>query len=94
MYFSCGLLVWIDFKYCQRATRFYLLKTFFQIYEGYLDDHDRQTDNAWLETVVYNFHDEENILYKFLLAVSTNYFTPCLILDQYLIINTNLYSNY
>ena len=27
-----------------------------QIYEGYVDD-PRNTDNAWMETVAYNFHD-------------------------------------
>ena len=29
----------------------------FQIYKGYVDD-PRNTDNSWMETVVYNFHDE------------------------------------
>ena len=29
----------------------------FQVYSGYVDD-PRNTDNAWLETVAYNFHDE------------------------------------
>lgn len=29
----------------------------FQIYKGYLDD-QRNTDNAWVETVAMNFHDE------------------------------------
>ena len=28
-----------------------------QIYRGYVDD-PRNTDNAWMETVVINFHDE------------------------------------
>ncbi|XP_076331827.1 ADP-ribose pyrophosphatase, mitochondrial isoform X2 [Tachypleus tridentatus] len=28
-----------------------------EIYRGYVDD-PRNTDNAWMETVVYNFHDE------------------------------------
>ena len=27
------------------------------MYSGYVDD-PRNTDNAWMETVVYNFHDE------------------------------------
>jgi len=27
------------------------------VYSGYVDD-PRNTDNAWLETVVYHFHDE------------------------------------
>ena len=30
----------------------------FQIYRGYVDD-PRNTDNAWMETVAYNFHDEK-----------------------------------
>merc|ERR1712113_1229268 len=32
------------------------------IYEGYVDD-PRNTDNAWVETTAYNFHDEtgENV---------------------------------
>lgn len=28
------------------------------MYRGYVDD-PRNTDNAWMETVAYNFHDEE-----------------------------------
>jgi len=27
------------------------------VYSGYVDD-PRNTDNAWMETVVYNFHDD------------------------------------
>jgi len=27
------------------------------VYSGYIDD-PRNTDNAWIEIVVYNFHDE------------------------------------
>ena len=30
---------------------------FSQIYRGYVDD-PRNTDNAWMETVVMHFHDE------------------------------------
>ncbi|XP_056144189.1 ADP-ribose pyrophosphatase, mitochondrial isoform X2 [Lampris incognitus] len=30
----------------------------FQVYKGYVDD-PRNTDNAWIETVAMNFHDEE-----------------------------------
>jgi len=29
-----------------------------QIYRGYVDD-PRNTDNSWMETIAYNFHDEE-----------------------------------
>lgn len=46
-----------------------------QVFEGYLDN-EFNTDNAWLETVVYNFHDEENIIKKFLLSVSILYSCP------------------
>lgn len=28
------------------------------VYKGYVDDW-RNTDNAWMETVAYNFHDED-----------------------------------
>ena len=28
-----------------------------QVYEGYVDD-PRNTDNAWMETVAVNFHDD------------------------------------
>jgi len=39
------------------------IKEFFtkgdEIYKGYVDD-PRNTDNAWMETVAINFHDEEN----------------------------------
>ena len=30
-----------------------------KIYKGYVDD-PRNTDNAWMETAAYNFHDENN----------------------------------
>lgn len=30
-----------------------------KIYRGYVDD-PRNTDNAWMETVAVNFHDEKN----------------------------------
>ena len=55
-----------------------------------MDDHDRQTDNDWLETVVYNFHDEENILYKFLLVVSTIHFLPSPILGWSFVLTLKL----
>lgn len=29
-----------------------------EIYRGYVDD-PRNTDNSWMETVAYNFHDED-----------------------------------
>lgn len=33
------------------------------IYKGYVDDH-RNTDNAWMETEVVNFHDDSGLLSK------------------------------
>uniref|UniRef100_A0A914CXA9 Nudix hydrolase domain-containing protein n=1 Tax=Acrobeloides nanus TaxID=290746 RepID=A0A914CXA9_9BILA len=38
-----------------------LWKTGVELYRGYVDDH-RNTDNAWMETVVVNFHDDKGIL--------------------------------
>jgi ADP-ribose pyrophosphatase len=38
-------------------VRSLLLKIFFFYAQGYVDD-PRNTDNAWLETVAVNFHDE------------------------------------
>lgn len=32
----------------------------FQVYKGYVDD-PRNTDNAWMETVAVNFHDEKGL---------------------------------
>ncbi|XP_045773258.1 ADP-ribose pyrophosphatase, mitochondrial [Maniola jurtina] len=32
-----------------------------EIYSGYVDD-PRNTDNAWMETVAYNFHDETGLI--------------------------------
>lgn len=29
-----------------------------QVYRGYVDD-PRNTDNAWMETTAFNFHDED-----------------------------------
>lgn len=34
-----------------------------QIYKGYVDD-PRNTDNAWMETVVQSFHDSKNVIFK------------------------------
>lgn len=28
------------------------------MYRGYVDDH-RNTDNAWIETIAYNYHDND-----------------------------------
>ena len=32
-----------------------------ELFRGYVDD-PRNTDNSWMETVVFNFHDDEGIL--------------------------------
>lgn len=39
------------------------------IYKGYVDD-PRNTDNAWMETRVINFHDWDNIFKKIDLMVN------------------------
>ena len=44
-------------------------------------DDARNTDNAWLENTVYNYHDEENIFSRYLLSVS-NVFYFCLLEDR------------
>lgn len=37
----------------------------YELYKGYVDD-PRNTDNAWMETIAVNFHDEEgNLVGKF-----------------------------
>ncbi len=41
----------------------YFVQLLSQIYRGYVDD-PRNTDNAWMETVVYNFHDEDGLKFK------------------------------
>jgi ADP-ribose pyrophosphatase len=47
----------------QRVQKEQELATFFsrgvEIYKGIVADDPRNTDNAWMETVVYSFHDEE-----------------------------------
>ena len=42
-----------------------MMMIFPQIYRGYVDD-PRNTDNAWMETVVMHFHDEcgEKVIYS------------------------------
>ncbi|RNA15805.1 ADP-ribose mitochondrial-like [Brachionus plicatilis] len=34
-----------------------------EIFRGYVDD-PRNTDNAWMETIAYNFHDEDDTVFK------------------------------
>jgi len=42
-----------------------------EVYRDYADD-SRNTDNAWLETRVVNYHDEDgSILHQFVLRVSS-----------------------
>ncbi|XP_069005860.1 ADP-ribose pyrophosphatase, mitochondrial isoform X1 [Embiotoca jacksoni] len=43
-------------KIHERITKLFKLPGF-QVYKGYVDD-PRNTDNAWMETVAVNFHDE------------------------------------
>ena len=33
----------------------------YNFFQGFVDD-ARNTDNAWMETIAINFHDEENVL--------------------------------
>ncbi len=44
-----------------------LLGNFFnggqEIYRGYVDD-PRNTDNAWMETIAFNFHDSDGSVFK------------------------------
>jgi ADP-ribose pyrophosphatase len=50
-----------------------------EIYKGYVDD-PRNTDNAWMETTAYNFHDEDDSVFKnFTLSAGNIY----LILDYF-----------
>ena len=47
---------------------------FVKIYKGYVDD-SRNTDNAWMETVAYNFHDEDgSILSDFKMDHCSKYY--------------------
>lgn len=39
------------------AADWTLFSFFYQLYRGYVDDF-RNTDNAWIETVAMNFHDD------------------------------------
>lgn len=39
-----------------------------ELYRGYVDD-PRNTDNAWMETVVVNFHDNDGYLNNVTLKV-------------------------
>ena len=43
------------------------------VYSGYVDD-PRNTDNAWMETVAYNFHDESDILKSLKLSAGIKYY--------------------
>ena len=56
---------------------------FTKIYRGYVDD-PRNTDNAWMETIAYNFHDDtgESVGQLKLHAGLLNFclFTICLII--------------
>lgn len=49
------------FLYLHKRTKMEinLFHCYLKIYRGYVDD-PRNTDNAWMETVAVNFHDEKN----------------------------------
>ena len=44
-------------------------------------DDERNTDNAWLENTVYNYHDEENVFSRYLFSVSSVLYF-CLLEDR------------
>ena len=49
-----------------KISKFFRLSNKFiakKIYKGYIDD-PRNTDNAWMETQCYNFHDWDGTLLK------------------------------
>ncbi|KAL0117326.1 hypothetical protein PUN28_010288 [Cardiocondyla obscurior] len=56
-------LNFLEMNDADRKTLQDSIKEFFtkgdEVYKGYVDD-PRNTDNAWMETVAKNFHDEEN----------------------------------
>jgi len=43
-----------------------------EIYRGYVDD-PRNTDNAWMETVALNFHDESGSVFSKVRGMALNY---------------------
>jgi hypothetical protein len=44
-----------------------------KIYRGYVDD-PRNTDNSWMETIAFNFHDEDgSLLSKFKLEAGMSH---------------------
>ncbi len=44
--------------------KYFFIFCFLQkVYRGYVDD-PRNTDNAWMETVAFNFHDDNNQVLK------------------------------
>ena len=59
------------------ARRFSKHKLFmFQVYKGYVDD-PRNTDNAWMETVAVNFHDDTGEVFnQFRLQVTSTPIPP------------------
>lgn len=56
-------LSYLEMDNAERNTLQNSIREFFakgdEVYKGYVDD-PRNTDNAWMETVAMNFHDEEN----------------------------------
>lgn len=58
-------------NYCELDD--FLSKNAVTIFEGYVDD-PRNTDNAWIESTVINFHNNENLLSNIQLKVFKNIF--------------------
>ena len=53
-----------------QAVAITIIFAIFQVYKGYVDD-PRNTDNAWMETVAVNFHDDTGEIFsEFKLQVS------------------------
>ena len=61
-----------------------------EVYRGYVDD-PRNTDNAWMETVAYNFHDENDLFKNITLKAGDDAkHVKWLDIDS----NLNLYANH
>lgn len=55
--FHCNFRYLLIFGLTAHEIEDFFDKNGIEIYSGYVDD-PRNTDNAWIETVAFNFHDE------------------------------------
>ena len=53
----------VIFKYINLSENIQILIAKIKIYKGYVDD-PRNTDNAWMETAAFNFHDEDGTVFR------------------------------